>query len=179
MDLTISSTDIVSPTFRYTWLPPLAAAASEAVTVSCQEILPESMASIIKSRVMTLVTLAGASRSWALVSYRTVPVARSMRTADGAVSCRSTAPAGRTSVPAKTLRNSIMTTIRLPISIPPGFATDYVPGDKNMKTSLLFVRSRRQQRGIGGLILYKSISIFPYFYENLPKKRGQIGKSAV
>ena len=34
MDLTMSETDMVSPTFRYTWLPPLAAADSEAVTVS-------------------------------------------------------------------------------------------------------------------------------------------------
>ena len=44
--------------------PPLAAAASEAVTWSVSRILPESSASMISSMVITLVTLAGARRSW-------------------------------------------------------------------------------------------------------------------
>ena len=68
MDLSISLTVMVSPTFRYTWLPPLAAAASEVVTVSSMEILPLSMASMISSMVITLVTLAGAKRAWAFFS---------------------------------------------------------------------------------------------------------------
>ena len=34
MDLSISETDMVSPTFKNTWLPPLAAAVSDVVTVS-------------------------------------------------------------------------------------------------------------------------------------------------
>ena len=44
------------------------AAASEAVTVSSQEMRPLSMASMISSMVITFVTLAGASGSWALCS---------------------------------------------------------------------------------------------------------------
>jgi D-alanyl-D-alanine carboxypeptidase len=42
--------------------------ASEAVTVSSQRSLPLSMASMISSMVITLVTLAGASASWAFCS---------------------------------------------------------------------------------------------------------------
>ena len=68
MDLSISATLICSPTFRYTWLPPLAAAASEAVTMSSHRIFPPSIASMISSMVMTLVTLAGARGSRALFS---------------------------------------------------------------------------------------------------------------
>ena len=56
-------------------------AVSEAVTVSVRAIFPESTASIISSMVMTLVTLAGARRSWELDSYRMVPVATSISTA--------------------------------------------------------------------------------------------------
>ena len=42
--------------------------ASEAVTVSSQPILPSSSASITSKTVMTLVTLAGGSASWAFFS---------------------------------------------------------------------------------------------------------------
>ena len=80
MDLTISSTVMVSPAFRNTWLPPLAAAASEAVTMSPQPIWPESMASIMSSRVITFVTLAGASLSCSFPFSSTVPVAPSTKT---------------------------------------------------------------------------------------------------
>ena len=43
-------------------------AVSEAVTVSVMVIFPESMASMISSMVITLVTLAGANFSWELDS---------------------------------------------------------------------------------------------------------------
>ena len=46
----------------------MAAAASEAVTVSFQPILPLSIASITRSIVITLVTLAGCRASWAFCS---------------------------------------------------------------------------------------------------------------
>ena len=51
-----------------TWLPPLDAAVSDAVTVSSQEIRPLSIASITSSMVITFVTLAGGSFSWAFCS---------------------------------------------------------------------------------------------------------------
>ena len=60
---------------------PWAAASAEAVTVSFQLIFPESMASIMRSNVITLVTLAGASFSWELLSNSTVPVAASIKRA--------------------------------------------------------------------------------------------------
>ena len=63
MDFIISSTVMLSPTFKNTWLPPFAAAASEVVTESPQLILPLSMASMMRSMVITFVTLAGASGS--------------------------------------------------------------------------------------------------------------------
>ena len=96
MDLTRSVTDMDSPTFKNIWLPPFAAADSEAVTVSSQPILPLSMASIMRSRVITLVTEAGESFSWAFFSYSTWPVAASINRAlfPATSSSAAAAPAG-------------------------------------------------------------------------------------
>ena len=71
----------------------LAAAAAEVVTVSSQPMEPLSSASITSSSVITFVTLAGRSFSWALDSYRTCPVCFSIRMHDGAGSSRSSAAA--------------------------------------------------------------------------------------
>ena len=68
MHLSISLTLICSPASRYTQLPPKEAARSLAVTVSLSRALPLSMSSTISSMVITLVTLAGKSRSWLFFS---------------------------------------------------------------------------------------------------------------
>ena len=75
-------------------------AVSEAVTVSFQPILPLSIASMISSIVMTLVTLAGARGVWASCSYITVPVATSIRRALLASTSKFAACAGYGSSPA-------------------------------------------------------------------------------
>ena len=56
---TMSRTLICSFSFSQIWDPPMEMAWVEAVTISSQPRLPESMASITSSRVITLVTEAG------------------------------------------------------------------------------------------------------------------------
>ena len=61
-------------------------ARAETVTTSSRLIRPLSRASIISSRVITLVTLAGSICRLASFSYKIVPVSFSISTADGALS---------------------------------------------------------------------------------------------
>ena len=75
-----SSTRICSPSLSQIWLPPIDAACALPVTVSSYESAPESMASMVKSSVITFVTLAGRRRSCALCSKSTSPVDRSIST---------------------------------------------------------------------------------------------------
>ena len=82
--LSISLTLMRSPSSRYTQLPPKDAARALAVTVSSRLIFPLSMASTMRSMVMTFVTLAGNRRLCASFSYRSVPVSFSISTAEGA-----------------------------------------------------------------------------------------------
>ena len=90
------STVCISPASKKTCDPPMEAACSETLTWVSGEICPFSMASKIKSRVMTLVTLAMGSLATASFSYRIQPVEASIKTAEGqdkvrAVSCVSSA----------------------------------------------------------------------------------------
>ena len=71
--LMISCTVSCSPGSAQIWLPPIEAACSEMVTASAKSILPASSASIISSRVITLVTLAGGNFSLAFFSTITCP----------------------------------------------------------------------------------------------------------
>ena len=84
MHLIIVSTLWVSPASRNTWEPPMDEAYSEVVTVSSRWIFPWEMASKISNSVITFVTLAGGSCSWAFFSSTTVPVDASIRIAEGA-----------------------------------------------------------------------------------------------
>ena len=84
MHLSISRTLMRSPASRYTQLPPKEAARALATTVSSGLSAPFSMASMISSIVMILVTLAGKPGSSAFFSYSTSPVSFSIRITDGA-----------------------------------------------------------------------------------------------
>ena len=94
---TMSATERASPSFSQIWLPPMEAAWAEPVTMSSHWSWPESMASITRSSVMTLVTLAGSRGVWASFSKRTVPVSRSISTAEGASTSKAWAGRGRSS----------------------------------------------------------------------------------
>ena len=69
-----SEVSMISPGSSQIWEPPIEAARSEQVTGSCHPIRPASSASITSRRVITLVTEAMGSFTWASCSYNTCPV---------------------------------------------------------------------------------------------------------
>lgn len=66
-------------------LPPIDAACALPVTVSSYESAPESMASMVKSSVITFVTLAGSRGVCSSLAKSTVPVCFSIKRAEGGV----------------------------------------------------------------------------------------------
>ena len=100
--LTRSRTGICSPSFRNICEPPMEDARVLAVTLSSHFRLPASIASMTSRSVMIFVTDAGGMASSAFCSYRTCPVAASIRIAprqsNGSGFCTSVSAAG-TGVP--------------------------------------------------------------------------------
>ena len=88
MSLTLSC----SFSFSQIWDPPMEQAWAEAVTMSSYFSCPLSTASMVKSSVITLVTLAGSSCLCSSLANRTVPVSFSISSADGADTSTARAP---------------------------------------------------------------------------------------
>ena len=106
-----SFTDMVSPSFNQISEPPMEAACALAVTWSSKEILPESMASITNTKVITLVIEAHGRNSFAFFSYKILPVFGSIKIADGAAT--SSSEIADTGITNETAINTTTTTIAI------------------------------------------------------------------
>ena len=90
-----SSTDMASPSSSQISEPPMEAAWAEAARVWSRDSWPLSRASNTRQSVITLVMEAQERTAWGSFSKSTRPVEASISTAEGAVSSRPSARAGR------------------------------------------------------------------------------------
>ena len=103
-----SSTVICSFSFSQIWLPPMEQAWAEAVRTVSHISCPASIASIVKSSVMTLVTLAGSSFACSSLEKRMVPVSFSISSAEGADTSMAAAEVVRTRMAHKSATSFFM-----------------------------------------------------------------------
>lgn len=129
--------------------------------VSSQLKMPLSMASITNSSVITLVTDAGASRSWAFSSYKIVPVAASIRMAEGAVISTVAAETGMTNTPSNIAASTSRAPMRffMPIRSFLDSVQAYVPGGRLIPKSSC-TSGKKAVKMLAGGILYEIWTLY-------------------